>query len=130
MNYVREESMVIYKSKDGKNTKEFDAVDFIASLASHIPNKSEQMVRYYGLCKALHNQHNGFSIKAGTEFACWAWTSPIFERSPASGFQLSSLDNTGWLEIILLTSSSSSAFTNFNNKFKLSTKSLPHLLRF
>jgi len=44
MSYIRQESMVIYKSKDGKNTRQFDAVDFIASLASHIPNKSEQMV--------------------------------------------------------------------------------------
>lgn len=26
------------KSKDGTNTSQFDAVDFIASLASHIPN--------------------------------------------------------------------------------------------
>jgi len=46
MNYIREESKVIYKSKGGTNTKEFDAVDFIASLASHIPNMGEQTVRY------------------------------------------------------------------------------------
>jgi hypothetical protein len=38
----------IYKSKDGTNSKEFDAVDFIASLASHIPNMGEQTVRYFG----------------------------------------------------------------------------------
>jgi len=54
MNYVERELRVIYKSKDGTNTKEFDAADFIASLSSHIPNKNEQMVHYYGLCKALH----------------------------------------------------------------------------
>ena len=48
MSYVREESMIIYKSKDGKNIRQFYATDFIASLASHIPNKSEQMVRYLG----------------------------------------------------------------------------------
>ena len=48
MNYAREKSMVIYKSKDGTNTKEFDAVDFIASLCSHIPNMGEQTVRYFG----------------------------------------------------------------------------------
>ena len=41
MNYVREESMVIYKSKDRTNTRQFDAVDFIASLYSHIPNMGE-----------------------------------------------------------------------------------------
>ena len=42
------ESKVIYKSKNGNDTKEFDAVDFIASLCSHIPNKNEQMLRYLG----------------------------------------------------------------------------------
>ena len=40
--------MVIYKSKDGTNTKEFDSLDFIASLTSHIPNMGEQTVRYLG----------------------------------------------------------------------------------
>ncbi|MDP3012346.1 MAG: transposase, partial [Candidatus Hydromicrobium sp.] len=48
MNYIREELKVIYKSKDGVSTRQFDALDFIASLASHIPNMGEQMVRYNG----------------------------------------------------------------------------------
>ncbi|MCJ7727332.1 MAG: transposase [Actinobacteria bacterium] len=46
--------LVIYKSKDGRDSREFDSLDFIASLASHIPNMGEQTVRYFGLCKALH----------------------------------------------------------------------------
>jgi Putative transposase. len=46
LNYIREDSKVIYKSKKGSKTKEFDAIDFIASICSHIPNKNEQMVRY------------------------------------------------------------------------------------
>ena len=62
MNYVREESMVIYKSKGGTNTKEFDAVDFIAGLSSHIPNKNEQMVGYYGfysnVCRGKRGKDN------------------------------------------------------------------------
>ena len=44
MNHIRENLKVTYKSKDGTNSKEFDAVDFISSLVSHIPNKCEQMV--------------------------------------------------------------------------------------
>jgi len=48
MNYMVNESKVIYKSKNGKDTKEFDVIDFIASIASHIPNKNGQMVRYTG----------------------------------------------------------------------------------
>ena len=62
MNYVREESMVIYKSKDGTNTMQFDTIDFIASLASHIPNKGEQTVRYYGyysnVCRGKRKRKN------------------------------------------------------------------------
>ena len=57
MNYIREESRVIYKSKDGKNIRQFDATDFIASLKIHIPNKGEQMIRYFDLCKALHKSN-------------------------------------------------------------------------
>ena len=48
LNYIREDSKVIYKSKKRSETKEFDAIDFIASVCSHIPNKNEQMVRYTG----------------------------------------------------------------------------------
>jgi hypothetical protein len=39
---------VLYESKDGKATKTFDALDWLAQLVTHIPNKGEQMVRYYG----------------------------------------------------------------------------------
>jgi len=48
LSYMESDSRVIYKSKDGNNTKEFDALDFIASICSHIPNRNEQMVRYLG----------------------------------------------------------------------------------
>ena len=48
MDYKRDDSKVIYKSKNGNDTREFDAIDFIASIASHIFNKNEQMLRYYG----------------------------------------------------------------------------------
>ncbi len=41
-------SKVIYQSKDGRSTKTFDALDWLAQLVTHIPNKGEQMVRYYG----------------------------------------------------------------------------------
>ena len=45
---------VIYQSKDAKTTKTIDApvsstgqaLDWLAQLVSHIPNKGEQMVRY------------------------------------------------------------------------------------
>jgi hypothetical protein len=39
---------VIYRSKDGKSSKTFTALDWLAQLVTHIPNKGEQLVRYYG----------------------------------------------------------------------------------
>ena len=48
LSYISEASKVIYKPKNGNDTKEFDAIDFIASICSHIPNMGEQMVRYMG----------------------------------------------------------------------------------
>ena len=56
--YIPEESKVVYKSKDGKKEKIFDALEWLAAMpacacphadrCSHVPNKGEQMVRYYG----------------------------------------------------------------------------------
>jgi hypothetical protein len=48
MTYIRDESKVIYQSKDGKAEKVFDVLEWLAAMCSHVPNKGEQMVRYYG----------------------------------------------------------------------------------
>jgi hypothetical protein len=48
MTYVPEESKVLYRSKDGKKENVFDALEWMAAMCSHVPNKGEQMVRYYG----------------------------------------------------------------------------------
>jgi len=45
------------RSGDKKTTRVFPALEWLAAVCSHIPNKGEQMVRYYGLCKALHNPY-------------------------------------------------------------------------
>ena len=51
MTYFPEESRVIYQSKDGKEEKVFDALEWLVppkAGCSHVPNKGEQMVKYYG----------------------------------------------------------------------------------
>ena len=56
MTYIPEESKVIYQSKacprpgsgNRKQQKVFDALEWLAAMCSHVPNKGEQMVRYYG----------------------------------------------------------------------------------
>ncbi len=55
---------VIYESKDGKTSKTFDALDWLAQLVSHIPDKGEQMVRYYGF---YSNKSRGLRKNAGTD---------------------------------------------------------------
>jgi hypothetical protein len=42
------QAKVIYKSKDGRVSKTFQELDWLAQLVTHIPNKGDQMVRYYG----------------------------------------------------------------------------------
>ena len=48
MTYFPEESRVIYQSKDGKEEKVFDALEWLAAMCSHVPNKVEHMAKYYG----------------------------------------------------------------------------------
>jgi hypothetical protein len=48
MTYPHVESRVIYESKDDKEDKVFDALEWLAAMDSHVPNKGEQMVRDYG----------------------------------------------------------------------------------
>jgi ribosomal protein S27E len=55
---------VIYRSKDGRTSKTFAALDWLAQLVTHIPNKGEQMVRYYGY---YSNKSRGMRKKAGTD---------------------------------------------------------------
>lgn len=44
----REIGQMEYKSKDGAQAKVFGALEWLAAMCSHVPNKGEQMVRYYG----------------------------------------------------------------------------------
>jgi len=48
LRYLPEESRIIYCSKDNRQEKVFDALDWLAAMCSHIPDQREQMIRYYG----------------------------------------------------------------------------------
>jgi hypothetical protein len=52
---------VIYESRDRRSSKTFDALDRLAQLTTHIPNRREQMVRYYGY---YSNKARGMRKKA------------------------------------------------------------------
>jgi hypothetical protein len=48
MQYLDQEGKVIYAAKDKKTSKSFPAHERLAAMCSHIPNRGERMVRYYG----------------------------------------------------------------------------------
>ena len=43
--------------QDRTEQETMDYLEFIARVTSHIPDKGQVMVRYYGLCKALHKPY-------------------------------------------------------------------------
>ena len=55
---------VIYQSKSDTSSKTFDALDWLAQLTTHIPNRGEQMVRYYGF---YSNKMRGMRRKSGVK---------------------------------------------------------------
>jgi hypothetical protein len=42
MSYVEEDGIVVYRSKDGAEQKVFDALEWLAAMCSHVPDKGEQ----------------------------------------------------------------------------------------
>ena len=48
MQYLDQEGTVVYAAKDGKSVKVSPAMEWLAAMCSHIPNRGEKMVRYYG----------------------------------------------------------------------------------
>jgi hypothetical protein len=58
------QAKVIYRSKDGRTSKTFEALDWLAQMVTHIPNKSEHMVRYYGY---YSNKSRGMRKKTGSD---------------------------------------------------------------
>jgi hypothetical protein len=55
---------VIYEAKTGDRTETFTALDWLARLITHIPNRGEQLVRYYGY---YSNKSRGMRKKAETD---------------------------------------------------------------
>jgi hypothetical protein len=65
MTYIPEESKVIYESKDGKQEKAFDPLEWLTAMSSHVLNRRESArggVRYYGyysnVCRGKRKKQN------------------------------------------------------------------------
>ena len=48
MDYCPHEAAVVYRSKDGKEKKTYDALEWLAAMSCHVPERGKQTVRYYG----------------------------------------------------------------------------------
>ena len=48
MAYRPDEAEVTYFSKDRKEKKSYDATEWVAAMGSHVPEREQQSVRYYG----------------------------------------------------------------------------------
>jgi len=66
MQYLDNEGTVIYSAMGSKDRKIFDAPEWLAAMCSHVPNRGEQMVRYYGW---YSNVSRGKRQKDGSEEA-------------------------------------------------------------
>jgi len=65
---------VIYQSKSDTSSKTFEALDWLAQLTTHIPNRGEQMVRYYGF---YSNKMRGMRKKTGADDSVPALMEPV-----------------------------------------------------
>jgi len=79
MRYLEHEGTVIYTAKDGRTNKNFPAMEWLAAMCSHIPNRGEQMVRYYGY---YSNVSRGKRKETGTDDAIPCILEPV-ERNKA-----------------------------------------------
>ncbi|MDY6823985.1 MAG: hypothetical protein SWH68_09385 [Thermodesulfobacteriota bacterium] len=85
---------VIYQSKNGRERKVFSALDWLAQLTTHIPNRREHMVRYAACpavpCGSYHsNKSRGQRKKADQDdlSACDAQAGDgFFSQIPDYGY--------------------------------------------
>ena len=83
LDYDARTATVVYKSKDGRRQKSFDALEWLAAMCSHVSNKGEQMVRYYGY---YSNVSRGKRQKTGNDSAVSyilepQWPTRLFART-------------------------------------------------
>ena len=68
------------RSGPHRNFQVFTALDFLAELTQHIPNKGEHLVRYYGW---YSHRQRGIRAKSGKS----SGTDPVIDRSASDAEQ-------------------------------------------
>jgi len=60
LSFLEREGQVGYRhGPAGANLERMDYLELIARVVSHIPDKGQVMVRYYGLCANAHRGKDG-----------------------------------------------------------------------
>ena len=93
MEYLHEEAIVIYRSKGGKDKKTCNAQEGTAAMGTHVPLRSEQIVRHYG----------GFRVAATPSLLLDMKTEPFGAVCALSGDKLEDIEPAvpmGIIEIV------------------------------
>lgn len=80
MQYCPEKSQVLYRSKDGREQRTYDALEWLAAMISHLPRKGEQLVKYYG---HYSNRARGERLKRNQDPAVPALLDPDISSKEA-----------------------------------------------
>ena len=80
-----DQDIVNYTTKDGK-VHEFDALEFLALLSSHIPNRGESLTRYYGRysCRSRGERRKQAAVPA--EQMVESGSKPAERKKPSSSW--------------------------------------------
>ena len=92
MEYVQEQAKVLYRTgESGEHVRELSALDFLAELSIHIPDKGKHLHRFYGFCS---NAHRGAARKREQ-------SEPVHEIRPVDESGLSSMEyRRSWAMLI------------------------------
>jgi hypothetical protein len=93
MEYLPEKAQVLYHSKDGKEQKTYDALEWLAAMGTHVPARGQQSVRYYGF---LSNAARGRRRKEQGEGEEAPLPSVLEPQVPPEGFG----KNSAWARLI------------------------------
>jgi len=80
MQYCPDKGQVVYRSKDGREQRTYDALEWLAAMVSHLPLKGEQLVKYYG---HYSNRARGDRLKSNQDPAVPALLDPDMSSKEA-----------------------------------------------
>jgi hypothetical protein len=73
MDYSPEQATVLYRSKDGKDKKTYDALQWLAAMTCRVPERGKQTIRYYGFyANSVRGRQRTRGRKWSPSPPCWS----------------------------------------------------------